>query len=84
MQIKTRRSGNLNDGDLRKFAAELVEFAPDVILTSSSVAIAPMLQATRTIPIVFTIVTDPVGAGYVDTWRGRVATPPALQSTNIR
>ena len=47
-------------------AAELVEFAPDVILTSSSVATAAMLQATRTIPIVFTIVIDPVGAGYVD------------------
>jgi putative ABC transport system substrate-binding protein len=56
----------LNDGDLRKFAAELVELAPDVILTSSSVAVAAMLQATRTIPIVFTIVADPVGAGYVD------------------
>ena len=54
------------DADVRKFAAELVEFAPDVILTSSSVATAAMLQATRTIPIVFTIVIDPVGAGYVD------------------
>jgi putative tryptophan/tyrosine transport system substrate-binding protein len=48
----------LNDGDLGKFAAELVELAPDVILTSSSVAVASMLQATRTIPIVFTIVID--------------------------
>jgi putative ABC transport system substrate-binding protein len=56
----------LNAGDVRKFAAELVELAPDVILTSSSVAVAAMLQATRTIPIVFTIVIDPVGAGYVD------------------
>ena len=59
------RWGSLN-ADVRKFAAELVEFAPDVILTSSSVATAAMLQATRTIPIVFTIVIDPVGAGYVD------------------
>ena len=57
--------GSLN-ADVRKSAAELVEFAPDVILTSSSVATAAMLQATRTIPIVFTIVIDPVGAGYVD------------------
>jgi putative ABC transport system substrate-binding protein len=54
------------NADLRKFAAELAELAPDVILTSSSVATAAMLQATRTIPIVFTIVIDPVGAGYVD------------------
>jgi putative ABC transport system substrate-binding protein len=59
------RWSDLN-ADVRKLAAELVEFAPDVILTSSSVATAAMLQATRTIPIVFTIVIDPVGAGYVD------------------
>jgi putative ABC transport system substrate-binding protein len=46
--------------------AELVALAPDVILAQSSWAIAPLLQATRTIPIVFTIVADPVGAGFVD------------------
>jgi putative tryptophan/tyrosine transport system substrate-binding protein len=51
---------------LRKYAAELVALAPDVILAQSSTAIAPLLQATRTVPIVFTIVVDPVGAGYVD------------------
>jgi putative ABC transport system substrate-binding protein len=51
---------------LRKYAAELVALAPDVILVQSSPAIAPLLQATRTVPIVFTIVADPVGAGYVD------------------
>jgi len=45
---------------------ELVALAPDVILTVSSVTVAALLQATRTIPIVFTIVVDPVGAGYVD------------------
>ncbi len=50
----------------RKFAMELAELAPDVILASSSVAVAAMLQATRTIPIVFNLVIDPVGAGYVD------------------
>jgi len=44
----------------------LVDLAPDVILASSSLAVAAMLQATRTIPIVFNIVIDPVGAGYVD------------------
>jgi putative tryptophan/tyrosine transport system substrate-binding protein len=56
----------VNAGDLSKFAAELVVLAPDVIFTSSSAATAAMLQATRNIPIVFTIVIDPVGAGYVD------------------
>jgi putative ABC transport system substrate-binding protein len=60
------RWGGLNASDTRKFAAELVALAPDVILTMSSVAVAALLQATRTIPIVFTIVVDPVGAGYVD------------------
>jgi putative ABC transport system substrate-binding protein len=50
----------------RRYAAELVALAPDVILASSSSAVGPLLQATRTIPIVFTAVTDPVGAGFVD------------------
>jgi putative ABC transport system substrate-binding protein len=51
---------------LRKYAAELIALAPDVILAHSSGAVAPLLQATRTVPIVFTIVADPVGAGYVE------------------
>ena len=51
---------------MRKNAAELIAFAPDIILAHSSAAVAPLLQATRTIPIVFTNVADPVGAGYVD------------------
>jgi hypothetical protein len=52
--------------DLRKYAAELAALAPDVILVSGSASVEPMLQATRTVPIVFTIVPDPVGAGFVD------------------
>src|SRR5215470_15233051 len=51
---------------IRKYAAELLALAPDVILANSSAALAPLLQATRTVPIVFTTVVDPVGAGYVD------------------
>ena len=51
---------------IRKYAAELVALAPDVILGNSSAAVAPLLQATRTVPIVFTTVADPVGAGYVE------------------
>jgi putative ABC transport system substrate-binding protein len=50
----------------QKYAAELVALAPDVILTTGSAGLVPLLQATRTIPIVFTIVPDPVGAGFVD------------------
>jgi ABC-type uncharacterized transport system substrate-binding protein len=51
---------------MRKYAAELVALAPDVILAHSSAAVAPLLQQTRSIPIVFTIVADPVGAGFVN------------------
>ena len=52
--------------DIRKYAAELAALAPDVILTTGAAAVASMLQATRTVPIVFAIVPDPVGAGFVD------------------
>jgi putative ABC transport system substrate-binding protein len=51
----------------RKSAAELVALAPDVILATGSAGLVPLLQVTRTVPIVFTIVPDPVGAGFVDT-----------------
>src|SRR6516164_5297633 len=50
----------------RKYAAELVAFAPDVILAVGGSTIPPLLEATRTVPIVFTITADPVGNGYVD------------------
>jgi putative ABC transport system substrate-binding protein len=52
--------------DLHKYAAELVALAPDVILANGSAAAALLLQATRFVPIVFTDVPDPVGAGFVD------------------
>jgi putative tryptophan/tyrosine transport system substrate-binding protein len=50
----------------RGYAAELVALAPDVILASGTSTMGPLLRATRTVPIVFTQVTDPVGAGFVD------------------
>jgi putative ABC transport system substrate-binding protein len=50
----------------RKYAAELVALAPDVIVSSGTASMAPLLQATRTVPIVFVNVADPVGAGFVD------------------
>jgi putative tryptophan/tyrosine transport system substrate-binding protein len=51
---------------LRKYAAELVALEPDVILSAASASLVPLLQATRTVPIVFTVVQDPVGAGFVN------------------
>jgi len=50
----------------RRYAAELVALAPDVILASGGTGVGPLLQASRTVPIVFTQTQDPVGAGYVD------------------
>jgi putative ABC transport system substrate-binding protein len=51
----------------RSTAAELVALAPDVILASGGTVMGPLQQATRTVPIVFTQVGDPVGAGFVET-----------------
>jgi putative tryptophan/tyrosine transport system substrate-binding protein len=49
---------------IRKFAVELVALAPDVILTATSLTVQALLQVTRTIPIVFVQVIDPIGAGF--------------------
>ena len=64
MRIEYRWAAGDAD-DLRKYAAELVALSPDVILANGSAAAALLLQATRSIPIVFTDVPDPVGAGFV-------------------
>jgi putative ABC transport system substrate-binding protein len=50
----------------RRYAVELVALAPDVILATGSSSTGPLLEATRTVPIVFVFVPDPVGAGFVD------------------
>ena len=55
-----------NAADMRKYAVELAALAPDVIVATGSASTDPLLQATRTVPIVFVIVPDPVGAGFVD------------------
>jgi putative tryptophan/tyrosine transport system substrate-binding protein len=59
------RWGAADAASSRRYAAEMVALAPDVILTSASAATAAVLEATRTLPIVFVNVADPVGAGYV-------------------
>jgi putative ABC transport system substrate-binding protein len=60
------RWGGGNADNIRKHAAELAALAPDVILAAGAAVVGPLLQATRTVPIVFVIVPDPVGAGFVD------------------
>ena len=60
------RWATTNTDDIRRHAAELAALAPDVILAATGTAtVAPLLQATRIVPIVFAVVIDPVGAGFV-------------------
>jgi putative tryptophan/tyrosine transport system substrate-binding protein len=65
VQIETRWSGG-DEAETRKHAAELVALAPDVLVAGGGTAVEVMLKATRTIPIVFVIVPDPVGSGFVE------------------
>ena len=65
VQIDYRWSGG-NEDDTRKYAAELVALAPDVIFTSGSAGVGPLRRMTHSVPIVFALVVDPVGTGYVD------------------
>jgi putative ABC transport system substrate-binding protein len=51
---------------IRKLAMELIALGPDVVMAFTSAAVAPLRQVTSTVPIVFAVVADPVGAGYVE------------------
>jgi putative tryptophan/tyrosine transport system substrate-binding protein len=65
VRIDIRWAGT-NAAEIRRHAAELAALAPDVILAHAASTVGPLLQATRTVPIVFPSVVDPVGAGLVD------------------
>jgi putative tryptophan/tyrosine transport system substrate-binding protein len=65
VRIDTRWA-TTNTDEVRRHAAELAALAPDVILAGGSTPAVPLLQATHTLPIVFTLGVDPVGAGFVD------------------
>jgi putative ABC transport system substrate-binding protein len=65
VRIDTRWA-TANADDIRRHAAELAALAPDVILAHGSSTVGALLQATRTVPIVFPIMPDPVGTGFVD------------------
>src|SRR5262252_1048700 len=60
------RWGSGDAADTRAAAKELVALAPDVIVASGSAGAEAVIQATRTVPIVFVVVPDPVGSGYVE------------------
>jgi putative ABC transport system substrate-binding protein len=65
VRIDTRWAG-VDAPDIRRHAAELVALAPDVILAHGTPATGPLLQVSRTVPIVFAAGVDPVGAGFVN------------------
>jgi putative ABC transport system substrate-binding protein len=65
LRIDTRWA-TANAADIRRHAVELAALAPDVILAHGVSTVGPLLQATRTVPIVFPIAGDPVAAGFVD------------------
>ena len=60
------RWGTANADDMRKYASELVTLKPDVLVATGGTSVGPLLQATRTVPIVFANVPDPVGSGFVE------------------
>jgi putative tryptophan/tyrosine transport system substrate-binding protein len=64
VQIDTRWGGGDAD-QFRKYAAELIALQPDVLLATSGATMPALMQATRTVPIVFVQVPDPVGSGFV-------------------
>jgi len=59
------RWGGGSASDIRRYATEMATLAPDIILADGASTVGPMLQATRTVPVVFMTVVDPVGAGFV-------------------
>ena len=63
---------------IRRYATELIALAPDVILATGAAGVAPVLHATRTVPVVFVLVPDPVSSTV---WRGRAAMRPDLFSS---
>jgi len=66
VRIDVRWAGG-HASQIDKYATDLVAHAPDVIVATGTAAMVPLMHATRTVPIVFTNVADPVGAGFVDT-----------------
>ncbi len=66
VRIDTRWAGAGDPELVRRHAAELIALEPDVIMATGAISVGPLLHVTRVVPIVFTIVPDPVGAGFVD------------------
>jgi len=65
VQINTRWDASDPDR-IRKYLAEMGALAPDIIIATGAATLGPLLQATRTVPVVFAVVPDPVGSGFVE------------------
>jgi putative ABC transport system substrate-binding protein len=78
------RWGASSPDNTRKYAAELATFAPDVMLTSGSVALAAVQQTNHTIPVVFVNVVDPISGGFVESLARPAATPPVFSYSNTQ
>jgi putative ABC transport system substrate-binding protein len=81
VRIDTRWA-TTNTADIRRHAAELAALAPDVILAHGAATVGPLLEATRTVPIVFPVAADPSAPASSTVWRGRAATPPVSSCSN--
>jgi ABC-type uncharacterized transport system substrate-binding protein len=81
VRIDTRWA-TFNADEIRRHAAELAALAPDLILAFGASTVGALLNVTRSVPVVFPAVVDPVGAGFIDSL-ARPAMPPVLPRTNI-
>ena len=81
VRIEVRWSGGKAD-EARRYATELAALAPDVILAHGVSSVRPLLQATRTVPIVFPIAVIRPARAWSRAWRGRAVTPPASCHSN--
>ena len=83
MKIEVRWSGG-NASRIKDYSAELVKSVPDIILANGSPVPASMKQATRSIPIVFVVVNDPVEQGFILSMAHPAATSPGSHSSIFR
>ena len=82
VRIDTRWA-TANAAEIRKYAADLAALAPDVILAHGGSTVGPLLEATRSVPIVFPVIGDPVGAGFIESLARPGGNATGFSRTNI-
>ena len=81
VRIDTRWAG-ANAAEIRKHAAEMAALAPDIILAHGTSTVGPLLQVTRTVPVVFPVAAIRSAPAWSKAWLGRAATPPVSCLSN--